>query len=192
MKAPFLNSIKLVFSTRPTQITGWLISSLIVFIGLNFSSANAETVRLVEDINQYAAWRIRDSVSTGSVAFHLQRNQSNNTSTLWRSTEQVTEKIDLNSVDTSTDNQVRDLFLTQNYLYLRTDEFDLYQMSLDGQQFREVPTPAGRYYFNSPIIGDEPDTIYYLENGPNSNNELCSMAVTHSGVSTRPVQMCAN
>jgi|GEM_PF-3064776 len=185
----FLNllrqSQRLLFPTKPrgsafassTWTLLWLISSLIVVAGTNLSTANAETLTIVEDLNKYSRWRITEFASDGNVAFHLQTRELNGRSVLWRSTEQATEQIDIGDIGSTGESRVSDMFLSENYLYFRTYNtssyrFDsLYQMRLDGLQIREIPTPAERYSFHSPLIDEESDTIYFLENGPDSRND---------------------
>jgi len=129
----------------------------------------AETVRVVADINQYSGFTISQSVSAEDVVFHRARATDNTPSRLWRSTLSETSEIDISAIQA--DATISNMFLTQNYLYLWRWDYTLHQMTLDGQQLREVSGPPGEYFFDEPIAGGESDVVYFLENGPDFDND---------------------
>jgi len=129
----------------------------------------AETVRVVADINQYSGFTISQSVGTDDVVFHRARATNNTPSRLWRSTRLETSEIDISAIQA--DATISNMFLTQNYLYLWRWDYTLHQMTLDGQQLREVSGPQGEYFFNNPMIGGESDVAWFVENGPDFDND---------------------
>jgi len=132
-------------------------------------SAAAETVGVVADINQYSGFTISQSVSTEDVVFHRARATYNTPARLWRSTLSETTEIDISAIQA--DATIANMFLTQNYLYLWRRDYTLHQLTLDGQQLREVSDPGGEFYFNNPVTGSESDVAYFVDNGPDFDND---------------------
>ena len=162
--------------TIPLIVTFALYGLLAVaggFGALGSKSAQAESVRMVKDINIYGSWNILSSVSNGAVSYQLLKPRWNGPAELLRTTAATTESIDLSAIQVDRDGFVVRIILTQTYLYLRTNDDSIHQMRLDDLSMRKVSTPTENYNydFTAPVLDEESGVFFYLAKILRSNED---------------------
>jgi len=148
------------------QSLWWLL--LIVCMS---QSAFAETVQMVKDLNQQSSWKFRYSVSNNRVAFHFRVvNDQASTLELWRSTTDITDRVDVSAV--IADPERPDLYLlllTDKYLYVSNQDAKYWQIDVDTLNPRPVETDAPVFSdYSRSIRVPDTDEIYFLVRELNS------------------------
>jgi len=158
------------FARKPflhIKLLAWLL--LIVCIS---RPALAETVQMVKDLNQQSSWKYRYSVSNDRVAFHFRVvNNQASTLELWRSTADITDRVDLSAVIAGPERpDLYLLLLTEKYLYVSNQGAKYWQIDVDTLNARPVQSDAPVYSeYSGPIRVSDTDDVYFLVQEHNSS-----------------------